>query len=332
MAILQLVTTTAKSNIKTDIRTQNLLSTLKTRKCFTDTSSRSKWLCTGATNHTLKAGTDTCGGGSGDPASQQLSKWMVGMTGQPFPCPPLSTIDDFINVSLACLLPPRPYVAMKMNSPAVKWCPGKKMEGEKGDRISLNNTTVSYLFHLKGEVWGHPPVLPHWHFPTWHSVTFPVKYCWYSCLGIKSMSKRDTGIKALTPSLLPRYAPLAPSSSHAHTASPVVSTLSFTRTANDGRWCHDLGRLPEHFQRQGYLESAAKNKFQKSNIRVFVCGKEQKKPFKGSVYDAHCSSRYIHYYLLQCGSWNSEILEFPSPSFQLLACVASVFLPSPKCA
>lgn len=101
-------------------------------KCFTDASSISVPLCTGATNHTLEVETDTCGGGGGDPASQQLSKWMVGMTEQPLPCPPLSTIDEFINVSLACLLPPRPSAAMKMNSPAVKWWPGKKNgEGKK---------------------------------------------------------------------------------------------------------------------------------------------------------------------------------------------------------
>lgn len=71
-------------------------------------------------------------------------------------------------------------------------------------KTCLYNTTEAYLFHLKGEVWGHPPVLPQWHFPTWHSVTFPVKYCWYSCRGIKSMSKRDTSIKALS---LPLYLP-----------------------------------------------------------------------------------------------------------------------------
>lgn len=117
----------------------------------------------------------------------------------------LSTIDEFIYLSLACLLPFRPTVATKMNSPRKmgKSCCEKK--------ICLYNTTEAYLFHLKGEVWGHPPVLPQWHFPTWHSVTFPVKYCWYSCRGIKSMSKRDTSIKALSLPfyLLPSLPPLS---------------------------------------------------------------------------------------------------------------------------
>lgn len=82
--------------------------------------------------------------------SQQLSKWIGGMTGQPLPRPPLATIDEFIYLSLACLLRPRPSAGMKMNSPAVKGRPGGKKDGEK--KISLNNTTVAYLFHLKGEV------------------------------------------------------------------------------------------------------------------------------------------------------------------------------------
>lgn len=104
-----------------------------------------------------------------------------------------------------------------------KWIAPRKMEKSwpgKKKKACLYNTTEAYLFHLKGEVWGHPPVLPQWHFPTWHSVTFPVKYCWYSCRGIKSMSKRDTSIKAPSlplhppppPSLLPSLSlPVSPS-------------------------------------------------------------------------------------------------------------------------
>lgn len=109
-----------------------------------------------------------------------------------------------------------------------KWIAPRKMEKSwpgKKKKACLNNTTEAYLFHLKGEVWGHPPVLPQWHFPTWHSVTFPVKYCWYSCRGIKSMSKRDTSIKAPSlplhpppPSLLPSLS-LSPSLHHQHSSS-----------------------------------------------------------------------------------------------------------------
>lgn len=83
-----------------------------------------------------------------------------------------------------------------------KWIAPLKWRNHVVKKICLYNTIEAYLFHLKGEVWGHPPVLPQWHFPTWHSVTFPVKYCWYPCREIKSMSKRDTGIKALS---LPLY-------------------------------------------------------------------------------------------------------------------------------
>lgn len=90
-----------------------------------------------------------------------------------------------------------------------KWIASVKWRNHALKKTCLYNTTEAYLFHLKGEVWGHPPVFPRWHFPTWHSVTFPVKYCWYSCRGIKSMSKRDTSTKALS---LPLYLPrsLAP--------------------------------------------------------------------------------------------------------------------------
>lgn len=76
----------------------------------------------------------------------------------------------------------------------------KKGENKRAFTIPLRHI----YFILKGDVWGHPPVLPQWHFPTWHSVTFPVKYCWYSCRGIKSMSKRETDIKAVS---LPFYLP-----------------------------------------------------------------------------------------------------------------------------
>lgn len=143
------------------------------------------------------------------------------------PVSSFATIDEFIHLSLACLLPFLPSVVVKMNSPfklekKKKSCPRKKT-------TCLYNTTEAYLYHLKGEVWGHPPVPPQWHFLTWHSVTFPVKYCWYSCRGIKSMSKRDTSIKALS---LPLYLPLSspplclliPSSSHCNTGLHALPT------------------------------------------------------------------------------------------------------------
>lgn len=76
-----------------------------------------------------------------------------------------------------------------------KWIASVKWRNHALKKTCLYNTTEAYLFHLKGEVWGHPPVLPRWHFPTWHSVTFPVKYCWYSCRGIKRCLKGTPALK-----------------------------------------------------------------------------------------------------------------------------------------
>lgn len=76
----------------------------------------------------------------------------------------------------------------------LKWGRGGGFDSCLGKKNCLYNTAEAYLYRLIGEVWGHPPVLPQWHFLTWHFVTFHVKYCWYSCRGIKRMAKRDTGI------------------------------------------------------------------------------------------------------------------------------------------
>lgn len=122
-----------------------------------------------------------------------ITQRMVEMTGwtSVFPCPHSPRLmSSFIS----------PWPVFCLFAPALlwKWIASVKWRNHALKKTCLYNTTEAYLFHLKGEVWGHPPVLPQWHFPTWHSVTFPVKYCWYSCRGIKSMSKRDTSIKALS--------------------------------------------------------------------------------------------------------------------------------------
>lgn len=64
----------------------------------------------------------------GDDESQQLPMEMTEATSAG-PMSPLFAIDEFIYLSLACRLPSRPSVTMKMNSPPCKMeksCPGNK--------------------------------------------------------------------------------------------------------------------------------------------------------------------------------------------------------------
>lgn len=135
----------------------------------------------------------------GDAASQQLPNgcWKWQGRRQPLPCPHSQRL-------MGSFISPWPVFCLFAPLLLWKWIAPVKWRNHALKKTHPYNTTEAYLFHLKGEVWGHPPVLPQWHFPTWHSVTFPVKYCWYSCSGIKSMSKRDTSIKALS---LPLYLP-----------------------------------------------------------------------------------------------------------------------------
>lgn len=88
----------------------------------------------------------------GDPVSQQLSKWIGGMTGQPLPRPPLATIDEFIYLSLPCPLRPRPSAGMKMNSPAVKGRPGGKNEGEKKSVLTIPQWHIYFILKGRFEV------------------------------------------------------------------------------------------------------------------------------------------------------------------------------------
>lgn len=176
------------------------------------------------------------------------------MTGQPLPCPPLSTIDEFINVSLACLLPTRPSAAMKMNSPAVKWWPGKIMEeGKNGWVLTIPQCHIYFILKGRFEV-------------TLQSIPTDISQLdilWHFQLNIADIPAQELkaclkGTLALKPSLPHPSSHSVFLSSCTHTTSLVVSIQSFTCIANDGRWCYDLGRLPEHFQRQGYPKSAPK--------------------------------------------------------------------------
>lgn len=153
----------------------------------------------------------------GDAASQQLPNgcWKWQGRRQPLPCPHSQRL-------MGSFISPWPVFCLFAPLLLWKWIAPVKWRNHALKKTHPYNTTEAYLFHLKGEVWGHPPVLPQWHFPTWHSVTFPVKYCWYSCSGIKSMSKRDTSIKALS---LPLYLPPPPLTPSFHLCLFTLNTL-----------------------------------------------------------------------------------------------------------